>query len=239
MIWMILGAICLTYFVVLLCVGMDFSLIWLLAGLALIGWGVLLCVWPKTIPGGLRIGVRIFVGAAVLVFLGVELLIFTGMFSKGKQGLDYLVVLGAQVRGTEPSRALKKRLDKASSYLQENPDTKVVVSGGMGHGEEITEAEAMKEYLLKKGIAEDRVIEEDRSTNTVENLQFTGELIDRGQSIGLVTNNFHVYRAVRLAKKQGYTDIYGIAAPSDPLFQPHYLVREFFALVKEWMFKNI
>ncbi|MEI3193353.1 MAG: YdcF family protein [Lachnospiraceae bacterium] len=92
---------------------------------------------------------------------------------------DYLVVLGAQVRGTVPSRALKKRLDTAAEYLGKNLETKVVVSGGKGAGEEITEAEAMENYLLELGIEKDRIIMEDRSTTTSENLRYTGELIDR------------------------------------------------------------
>lgn len=88
----------------------------------------------------------------------------TGMFAKGKPELDYLVILGAQVRGTVPSRALRKRLDTALAYLEENPGTIAVVSGGRGPGEDITEAEIMKEYLLLHGIDEKRILVETDST---------------------------------------------------------------------------
>lgn len=239
MIWMILGGTCLLYFIVLFSIGMDFSVIWLLGGLALFGWGTFHFFGRWHMPGGLRIGIGVLAGICMAVFVGVEILIFTGMFSKGEGNLDYLIVLGAQVRGTEPSRALKKRLNTAVTYLLENPDTMAVVSGGMGSGEEITEAEAMEAYLLEKGISKDRIIREDQSTSTVENIDFTAKLIDREKRIGLVTNNFHVYRAVSLAKKQGYTHVCGLAAPSDPAFQVHYLVREFFAMIKEWVIGNI
>ncbi len=236
--FMISGVICLLYFGALLSVGMDFSFVWLLGGVVCLAGGIIL-KRGIPIPVGVKIGGGLFFGLCLLIFLTVEGLIFSGMFARGKENLDYLIVLGAQVRGKEPSRALRKRLDRAVSYLEKNPKTAVVVSGGMGAGEEITEAEAMAAYLLEKGIEAGRIVLEDRSTNTVENLKFTGELIDRKASIGLVTNNFHIYRSCQLAKKQGYTDVCGLAAPSDPVFQVHYLVREFFAVMKEWIFGNM
>ena len=119
-----------------------------------------------------------------------------------------------------------------TAYLEENPGTIAVVSGGRGPGEDITEAEVMKEYLLLHGIDEKRILVETDSTTTSENLDYTGKLIDREKKVGLVTNNFHIYRALKMAKKQGYTNVSGLAAPSDPLYQIHYLVREFFAMIK-------
>lgn len=235
---MIAGMLCLIYFAALLSAGMDFSLVWLAGAVVCLLLGVLL-KRDVTLPVGVKLGGGLFLGCCLLFFLVVEGLIFSGMFAKGRENLDYLIVLGAQVRGKEPSRALKKRLDRAVVYLKENPETRVVVSGGKGDGEEITEAEAMEVYLLKQGVETERIVREDRSTDTVENLKFTGELIDRTASIGIVTNNFHIYRSLGLAKKQGYTDVCGLAAPSDPFFQVHYLVREFFAVVKEWIFGNM
>lgn len=205
MIWMIVGGLCLAYFVALVSVGMDFSLIWLLGGAVLFGWGAFRRFGKWSLPSGLRISLEVFVGVCLVIFLLVEGLIFSGMFSKGKDNLDYLIVLGAQVRKQEPSPALKKRLHTAYAYLEKNPDTKVVVSGGKGSGEEISEAEAMCKYLLELGIEKERILMEDASTNTVENLKFSAELIDKEAQVGIVTNNFHVYRSVRLARKQGYT----------------------------------
>jgi len=235
----ILGGICLLYYGLLLSVGMDFSVIWVLLGMFLAGSGCWLRFSKWELPRIVRMGLVIVTGVGLLVFIVVQGLIFTGMFSKGKQDLDYLVVLGAQVRGTEPSRALRKRLDAAYEYLRENENTAVVVSGGQGPGEAIAEAEAMEQYLLKKGIEKERIIKEDRSTSTAQNLEFTSELIDKEASCGIVTNNFHVYRALQMAQKQGYTNVCGIAAPSDPIYQAHYLMREFFALVKAWFFGDI
>lgn len=153
--------------------------------------------------------------------------------------LEYLIVLGAHINGTEPSRALQNRLNTAMEYLEKNPKTLVVVSGGKGSDEDISEAEAMGKYLICRGIAAERIILEDQSTNTVENLKFTAKLISKEAKIGIVTNDFHIYRSLKLAKKQGYTSVCGISAPSVPLYQPYYVLREILAMIKEWLFHNI
>ena len=232
MIAIILGMICLAYFLVLLSVGMDFSVIWFLAWAALSISGALHHFGKWQLPKAASLAAGVFLTFLLLVFAGVEGLIMTGMFANGEPELDFLVILGAQVRGSVPSRALKKRLDTALAYLEENPETIAVVSGGRGPGEEVTEAEAMKAYLLIHGVDEERILVEASSTSTSENLDYTGKLIGRKKKIGLVTNNFHIYRALKMAKKQGYTQVVGLAAPSDPLYQLHYLVREFFAMIK-------
>ena len=94
----------------------------------------------------------------ILAFLITEGLIFSGMLQKPSRNLDTLIVLGAQVNGTKLSNSLKLRLERAKEYLDENPETIAVVSGGKGSGEEISEAEAMYEYLVSQGIDETRLI---------------------------------------------------------------------------------
>ena len=124
--------------------------------------------------------------------------------------------------------------------MKENTDSKAVLSGGKGPGENITEAEAMRRYLSAEGIEESRLILEDKSTSTEENLKYSAQVIgSKDAKVGIVTNNFHVFRAMQLGEKQGYTNLSGIAAASDPRFQVHYLLREFFALVKEKLVGNI
>ena len=150
-----------------------------------------------------------------------------------------VIVLGAQVKGTRPSRALERRLKKAEAFLKEHPDTLAVLSGGQGDGEDITEAQCMYDWLTEHGIASRRLILEERSTSTEENLKFSAAFLDKTAPVGILTSNFHVYRALRLAKKQGYAKPCGIPAKSDARYQVHYLVREFFALVKEKIKGNI
>lgn len=160
------------------------------------------------------------------------------MHTKEVPGLDVIIVLGAHVRGTAPSKSLRLRLERAKAYLDTNPETIAVLSGGRGEGELISEAFCMKEYLLKKGIAEERLLLEDRSTSTVENLRYSVRVLRKktgqnllGCKVGLVSNNFHIYRAVELAKKLGFQNVVGIPAKADLKRQPQYMTREYLAIV--------
>ncbi len=113
---------------------------------------------------------------------------------KARENLDYIIVLGAHVDGTRMTLALLERTRRALLYLEENPGTRAVLSGGMGDGERISEAEAMYRYLTEHGIDGGRLIREERSTNTKENLDYSLELIGSTEpAIGVVTNNFHVF----------------------------------------------
>ena len=128
---------------------------------------------------------------------------------KTRSDLDYIIVLGAHVNGTKLTLALLERVRRALLYLEENPGTKAVLSGGRGDGERISEAEAMYRYLTEHGISPERLIKEERSTNTKENLDFSLRLIgSTDYSIGIVTNNFHVFRGVAIGKKCGCQKIY-------------------------------
>ena len=102
---------------------------------------------------------------------------------------------GAQVRGRKITDSLKRRLDCASEYLKEHPDVHVIVSGGQGKDEEVTEAYAMARYLECEGLDRRRIVQEDVSVNTLENLKFSRNLIaDVDTPVGIVSNNFQVYR---------------------------------------------
>lgn len=150
------------------------------------------------------------------------------------RGLDYIIVLGAQVRKDGPSPVLKYRLDKAVEYLNENPDTVCIVSGGQGSNEPWSEAEGMARYLQEKGIDTARILTEDQSQTTGQNITNSKKLMKEGASVGIVTNNFHVFRALQIAKKYGLSDVCGIAADSTPKYLPNNMLREFFAEMK-WL----
>lgn len=127
-----------------------------------------------------------------------------------------------------------------TEICQENEDTTLILSGGQGFGEDITEAKCMENYLTAHGISQERLVLEEKSTSTKENLKFSDELTGCSKkNTGILSNNFHVYRAVKLAEKLGYKHPYGIAAVSDPIMQVHYVVREVAALVKEKLRGNI
>lgn len=174
-----------------------------------------------------------------LLFLIVEgSIILNGISLNTPRDVDYLVVLGARIRGETPSLTLKYRLDKAYAYLIDNPSTMVIVSGGQGSGETITEAEAMKRYLLQKGIKEERILLEPRARDTDENLSYAFEIMDEQKehaSSLVVTSNFHVLRSKMIAKDLG-RQVGGIGSKTLPYLIPTYYLREFFAVVEEFIF---
>ncbi|MCD7836619.1 MAG: YdcF family protein [Lachnospiraceae bacterium] len=176
----------------------------------------------------------------VLIFAAIEGMIIGSFDAVPSPGADYCIILGAQWKDNGPSYVLQKRLDAAVSYLTQNEGTIAIVSGGQGENEPISEAEGMKEYLINAGIAEDRIIVEDASANTNENLLNCGELIDRDNDrVVLVTNNFHVFRACSIAKRQGYQHIEGLAAASYPAMLPNNLLREFMGVIKDSVMGNM
>ncbi|MGC4017920.1 MAG: YdcF family protein [Muricomes sp.] len=162
----------------------------------------------------------------------VEIQICAAMLRRAKNGLPYIIVLGAQVRKTVITNSLKRRLDAALFYLKKNPHTQVIVSGGQGKGEDISEAAAMSEYLYLHGIDKRQIILEDTSTSTRENLKNSSKIIGNlAEPVGIITNGFHMYRALQIGRKLGFMNIQGIAATSNPILQINYLMREFFAVI--------
>ena len=154
-------------------------------------------------------------GAVFLLVMGI--LMGTASKRADKVDADALIVLGAAVHGDRVTWVLSNRLDTAADYLAAHPDTVCVVSGGRGDGESVTEASAMRKYLVeRKGIDPDRILIEDRATSTLENFEFSKTLIEErlgpDAKIAFVTTDFHVFRASRVAKKAGI-DAVGIAAP--------------------------
>ena len=106
-----------------------------------------------------------------------------------------------------------------------------ILSGGQGDDEEISEAVCMRNYLTAAGVEEDRLILEDRSTSTRENLLFSDQLTGCGSArCGIISNDFHICRVLKLARQAGYRDCYGIPAEGDPVMELHYIVRESVAL---------
>lgn len=177
-------------------------------------------------------------GAGLFIF--VEGCIIGQFWSKAPAELDYLIVLGAQMKDTGPSRVLQMRLDAAYEYLLENENTRAVLSGGQGPDESVSEAQGMYDYLISRGISSERLILEDRSTNTHQNLTFSGDHLDKaGDKVGIVTNNFHIFRAKGIARKAGYVSIYGIAARSEAALQVNNMTREFFGIVKDFLVGNL
>ena len=185
---------------------------------------------------------------ALFFFLLVESFVLWGMTRKPGENLDYLIVLGAGLKGDKPSSVLEQRLECAYKYLETHPDTLVIVSGGQGPTEVVSEAESMKNWLLQKGIHSSRIIMEDNSTTTAENMRYSFAYIKKEPgNIGIVTNNFHVFRSLCIAnhsKEEAFGEsenykICGMAADFPALLLPHYMVREFFTICVDSLLGNM
>ena len=241
--FLIIGILCVLYGIMVLLVrsGTTFFVVWFALGafFLLLGFLVQYRLLDK-LPKILRTLFLIAVCAVILMLAVCEGFVLRGFGSRAPAGLDYLIVLGAQVREDGPSAVLKYRLDAAAQYLQENNSTICIVTGGKGAAEPFPEGQGMKDYLVKVGIPEDRIIVEDRALNTVQNIQYSMALMSSPNApTAIVTNNFHVTRGLALARGQGLTDVYAIAAPSDPLFLPNNMLREFFGLTKDFLLGNL
>ncbi len=221
--------------------GSKFYLVWAAGGacLLILAWMLHFGMWDK-IPLVFRRTFVCIVFAGVLLFVIVEGCIISRFHDRGKENLDYIIVLGAQMKAGGPSAVLKFRLDAAYDYLTVNEDTVCIVSGGQGSNEPCSEAEGMYRYLTEKGIEPERIIMEDKSTDTSENIAYSMDLIGRKDvSVGIVTNNFHVFRGVHLAKAAGFQDVSGISARSNVYFQLNNMVREFFGIMKDFVCGNL
>lgn len=222
--------------------GSAFFAIWYAIGAALVGWGIAIRTgkW-RSLPRPLR---RVIGGTAVCAFaltLGAAVVILAAARSVVPARLDALIVLGAQIcPDGSPSTVLRYRLDTAAGYLLENPSTNCLVSGGRGANEPCAEAEAMARYLESRGIDAGRIELESASVNTAENLRNSKELLGSGdERVGIVTNDFHVLRATSIARKQGYTNAFGIAATSDAWYLPNNVLREVAGIAKDSLVGNL
>ena len=152
--------------------------------------------------------------------------------------VDYVVILGAGLQGDELSNTLETRLEAGTEFLKQHPELPVIVSGGQGPGESMTEAEAMGDYLKEQGIAEERILYEKRSETTYQNLKFSKQLLKEKEAendtILIVTSDYHLVRAKMISRKLEL-DSYGLSADSPLLVKVNYFIREYFGIVKTWV----
>lgn len=192
--------------------------------------------WLLIVPAA-----ALLVGGALFMLFYSCVLSTIHAYPQGKA--DYCIVLGAQIRGENLTRSLRYRLDEAYEYYTDNTDCIIIVSGGQGEGESIPEAAAMSRYLISKGVPEDKIILEDKSVNTKQNLKFSYEIVKGGKgensNVVICSNDFHIFRSVRLAKTIGYENVEGLAAKSDEILKLNYMIRDSLAIFKEILMGNI
>jgi len=169
----------------------------------------------------------------IMLFIAVY-----GKYNNVSYKEDAIIVLGAGIRGENVTLTLAHRLDKAVEYMEKNPGAIIVVSGGQGFGEDISEALAMERYLLKKGIPEEKMIKEQNSTSTYENCLFSKELLDKyfnkPYKTVIITNDFHIYRAIQISKTVGLDSTH-YGAKTEWYTVPINYIRECAAVVKTWL----
>lgn len=191
----------------------------------------------------LRTVLNSLVCLGLVIFAVTELFVISSAHTDKDPDAPYLIVLGAGVNGTEPSLSLWERLNAAKQYLDEHPATVAVVSGGQGAGEQITEAECMRRWLVANGISENRILLEQKSTSTYENLKFSLQIIrddggDPKGKIAVLSNEYHLYRAKFYAKELG-TNAVGVAANTEYLgLRVNYFIREAFGVAYMWILEQ-
>ena len=224
--------------------GTNFYLFHFFAGLILLG---LYAAQRKGLLVRLPRPVLAALAAVFLIGLAVLAVCLSLIFSQFKKsapaGLDYLLVLGAQVHSEDrASVVLQYRLDTAAAYLEKNPETVCIVTGGQGPNEPCPEAVTMRNILEARGIDPSRILSEEKAGNTLENIRFSYELIGPEapeRTIGIVTNNFHMYRACAIARRQGGVKVYAESAPSTPMFLLSNLLRECLGILKDKVMGNL
>lgn len=146
-----------------------------------------------------------------------------------------IIVLGCRVRGDEPSLSLIKRVDAAYKFLLFNPESVAILSGGQGKDENISEAQCMQQFLYARGISKDRLILEDRSRSTDENIRFSLQIIetlDLDRNVAIATSEYHQKRAANICKKYGLNST-PVSSKTKWTLLPTFLLRELFAEIKE------
>ena len=168
--------------------------------------------------------------AAVLVLFIIVSFLMVGACRRAPSENATLIVLGAALRGDQPSALLKGRLDQAVSYLKEHPQAVCVVSGGQSKDEICTEASVMKQYLMRKGIAAERIYTEETSKNTFENIRCSKAVIYQNglpSEVAVVTQEFHQYRSQKFAEKAGFSHVGAVTASTPLHLLGSYWVRDF------------
>lgn len=179
-----------------------------------------------------------FILCSLIIRLLTDKWILAGQDPKANGDYKYGIVLGAKVNGEIPSRSLQYRLDSALQYAIIYPHVILILSGGQGPDEDITESEAMRRFLVENGIEEERLLLESESTSTYENILFSTKLIpDETKGVTIITSDYHLARARKIAGKLGFqTD--SVTAKTPQVVDKKLKTRERLALLKTMLLEK-
>ena len=242
--FLIVGSICLIYGIIVLMIigfGNIFSYFFALLGILFLLVSFFYEKFSKRVK---RIILCVLLVGTVLFGL-LEARIISYSMKQPAQNADYVILLGSGVSETGPSIDFMARIKAAERYLKENPETVVIVTGAQGGNEPVSEASAARDQLLSMGIDPERIILEDQSYSTLQNLQNSRKLIEKEGdnvedcSIVIVSSAFHLYRAGYIAEQIGFKNISCLGSHGLRILDPQYYAREFFACIKEWIYFKI
>lgn len=181
-----------------------------------------------------------FVGLILLISVICLALIFskfTDRTAENSTDIKTILVLGSRInQNKKPAKITQERLDAALLLAKNNPQAKIIVSGAKGADEPVSEAFSMKNYLITHHIRADRIISEDKAGDTAENIAYSKKYFD-GKTV-IVTSDFHLYRALYLAKQEG-VKVEGFAAKTkvnNLLYYPNYYGHEILGLIYAFVF---
>lgn len=193
-------------------------------------------LWLSTLLSGLPV-IMFYFAVAFLNFLTVSLLY---QFNHPRYRQDYIIALGAGlIDGERVTPLLARRIDTAISFYRRQlkktqKQAQLLMSGGQGPDEKISEAQAMKNYALSQGIPEDAILLEDRSTNTLENMRFSKAIMEQHSPEGyqaiFTSNNYHIFRAGMYARAAGLKAD-GLGAKTAFYYLPNAFLREYIAIL--------
>ncbi len=177
-----------------------------------------------------------YLGAVVMIV--VQCFVFSGMLSESVEPPKTILVLGARLNGAYPSLVLQNRLSLALKQYDQIPDARIVVCGGQGEDESVPEAVAMRDWLERRGVDEARIICEDQSANTYENIANALSLLNDDASFSgrvlIVTSDYHIYRSKYIAGRLGL-EAEGVGSRLQLWLRPFAHTRETISILREWV----
>lgn len=184
----------------------------------------------------------VFLSGLLIFVLMFGFVAVSGYTNNVRGDEEAIIVLGAGIHGERVGDVLRRRLDAAIEAHNQNPTALIVVSGGKGNQEQISEALAMQRYIVAKGVDESLILMEDQSTSTEENLVFSRDVlaqhgITSDAPVAVVTNAFHCYRAGQYAKDAGFTNVRTLPASMNLLVLLPAYMREVLTILYYWIFR--
>lgn len=199
---------------------------------------LLVIFWSKLAKSLKTLGIAVL----ILVTVMTSSLIIYGKNDTATYNENAVIVLGAAVHGTTPSLTLKRRLDKTVEFYKNNTDAVIVVSGGKGAQEDISEAEAMKIYLTEHGVPEKNIIKEEKATSTFANFEYSKQILDEklgeNYTVSFITNEYHIFRAKLCAESAGIENATHYHCNTNLSYLLSGVLRECLAVVKYFIFKR-